>query len=1042
MSLRILFNYVVVLNLFFAGYFNLLISNQFPDSLIIAHNDNNPPFKLINEKGISDGILIDIWELWSEKTGIPVKFTGYDFEKTITLVTDGTADVNAGIFYTEERDKYLDFSDPIMELSYYLFCTKDIYKKDFEDAELNAFKIGVPKGYTAEFAANKYPKSSIEVYEDFPVLYQACENNEIKIFVSPKENLEYYLESKKSKNNYTVLYSEPIFSQSYLGAVKNGRADLLTTINSGLKKISEDDIIRIKESWFGRIKKDYVFGKTEGIVNLTPAELKWLEENPIILICGDPDWPPNSMYDSEGNYIGIIADYWNLIEKKSGIRFKRVRSESWAHTIELLKNGDVQIIDCVSETPQRKQFMEFSDVLFRSNLVMVGRNELDFINGLEDIGSLTMSVEEGSSEVELLNRDFPKLKLAYYTDMDKAYSDVSSGKVDLILRHQSDFAYNKMEKMLTNLKIVGPTNYSRDYKIGVRKNQTELLSIINKSLDLITYEEKRHIFEKWHTTEHFIVDYALIWKIVISAFLLIVLVIYWNRTLAKEISLRKKIQADLQIAMEKAESATKAKSEFLANMSHEIRTPMNAIIGFADLMKKTPLTSVQETYLNTIKSGGTTLMSIINDILDLSKIEANKLDINYGYFDINSLIFDLSQFFDEKIKSKNLQLVIRQDENTPRIILLDELRIRQIFFNLLSNAIKFTGKGQITITSSSIERDNGNIDLTITVEDTGIGIKPEDQIKIFEAFEQINDADTTRKYQGTGLGLTITKKLTELMNGTIRLDSEPGKGSKFTIEFKNVRYDRKFSRNKNTEKSSENDIKFKNAKVLIADDIESNRLLLMEFCKELGLDTFEAVNGREAVDLAKMYVPDMILLDMRMPVMDGYEAIRLIKSDPKLAGIPVIAVTASVMNSDKAKIEMHKFNGYIRKPVIMNELILEMKKYLRYDILSQYSNEFDQSEDSITDKDVLMMILKTKIMKEVETAKQKHSFIQIKELAGELKDLSLIHKSKKLKLFAVKLYDSVAKFDIEAIKILLDNFNDFVANLDEEKGAGNDREKL
>lgn len=495
------------------------------------------------------------------------------------------------------------------------------------------------------------------------------------------------------------------------------------------------------------------------------------------------------------------------------------------------------------------------------------------------------------------------------------------------------------------------------------------------------------------------------------------------------------MQKELQSAMEKAESATKAKSEFLANMSHEIRTPMNAILGFADLMKKTPLTTIQETYLNTIKSGGATLLNIINDILDISKIEANKLDINYSFFDISSMIFDLSQLFDEKLKSKNLKLVTDFDENTPKSICLDELRVRQIFFNLLSNAIKFTNKGNIRIIITGRERDNGNIDLTMTVKDTGIGIKSEDQTKIFDAFEQISDSQTVKIYQGTGLGLTITRKLVELMNGSIRLESEFGEGSSFIIEFSDVKYDKKYDLKTGLKTDDRELIKFNTAKILIADDIESNRLLLVEICRELGLESIDAANGREALDLAKLHVPDIILLDMRMPVMDGYETIKVLKEDKNLKNIPVVAVTASVMNSDKSKIAMHKFDGYIRKPVSIDELISVMKKYLKYEVIMNRVTEFETPDDKIFEGDILYEVLSTEVMKMVENAVSSHNFSQIQEIAVKLKHLSEKHGSSRLKMFASRLHDAVIKFDIESIKILLDNYSDLVTNLKKDMEA-------
>jgi len=1027
----------IFLVLIVSGVFFDLHTSEIPDEMTISYNSNNPPYKFTNKDGLPDGLLINIWKLWGKKTGIPIKFIADEFEKTVADVKDGKTDVHAGIFFTEERAKELDFTTPLLDVEYFIFAEKSVYRNDFKVNELSAFKIGVPEGYTTEYAIKNFPESHIEVFPDYPKLYKACEENSVKIFISPKENLEFYLETAQKENNFRILFSKPVFKQTYLGSVKKGRTELLSKINKGFGYITAAEKADLQKIWFGEIKNNYSFNGNANF-DYSEKEKIWLAEHSNILISGDPEWPPNSMYDPQGNYIGIIPDFWSLIEKKSGLKFNRIKSSSWGQTIEMLKIGEIQIIDCVSETAERNEFMDFTGVLFTSHTVLVGRDELDYVNGLSDIGNLSLAVLEGTSDVSLIKRDYPDIEMIFYSDINSAYMDVSSGKIDLFIRHQSEFMYNKREKMLTNLKIVGPTGFSRQYKIGVRKGDTELLSILNRALSKITQEEKTKVFDKWHGSEKTVIDYALVWKIVISSLLLLIVIIYWNRKLSREISLRKKMQNELQIAMEKAESATKAKSEFLANMSHEIRTPMNAILGFADLMKKTPLTTLQESYLSTIKSGGATLLNIINDILDLSKIEANKLDINYDYFDLTTMIFDLSQFFNEKLRSKNVELIISADEKMPRTVYLDELRIRQIFFNLLSNAIKFTNKGTIRIDTGFTERNNGNIDLKIVVSDTGIGIRHEDQKKIFDAFEQVSDTETVKKFQGTGLGLTITKRLTELMNGHITLVSEVDKGSNFIIEFADVRYDKKDSLKSNRKPSENEKIRFHEAKILIADDIESNRLLLIEFCKELGLETIEAVNGKEAVEYAKLNVPDMILMDMRMPVMDGYEAIKSVKEDESLRRIPVIAVTASVMSSDRAKIAQHKFDGYIRKPVSMEELICEMKKYLKYDVIKNNAAEFKQVEELIIEGDKLFTILSGEMLQKVQKAESSHNFSQIKELAANLKELSEKHKCYMLGMFAMKLHDSVVRFDIESIKILLDNYNDLILTLKKKMEAGNE----
>jgi two-component system, NarL family, sensor histidine kinase EvgS len=1022
-----------IIQFLFAGILLTAHCSVSTGKIVVSHNTNNPPYKFVNDSAQADGILIEIWKLWSEKTGISVEFKNAEFEATVEMVGSGDADANAGLFPTSEREKYLDFSDPLLKLDYYLFADKTVYVPDFGKSDLEAFRIGVPEGYTRDFALKEFKGSPIAVFRDLPSLYEACYERKIKIFISPQDNLEYYIESTGSENRFYKIFDEPVYSMAYRGAVRKGNAELLKTINSGLVKISEEEKENIRTGWKEKIRSEFIFSRMRSI-DLTDKELKWLTANIGLTVSGDPEWPPNSMYDESGNYVGIVADLWEIIEKKSGLNFKRVRSENWSRAVESIKNGEIKVLDCVSATPQRSLFMEFTEPVFTSNIILVGREELDYVNGLPDVKKLSVAVQEGVSEIELLKRDYPGMNIAFYSDIDMAYRDVSAGKVDLFLRHQSDFSYSKKEKMLTNLKIIGPTEYSREYRIGIAKGNPELVSILNKAINLITHEERNAIFDKWHGIEKSVIDYSLVWKITAAALFIMALFFYWNRTLSNEIYLRKRAQAELEGAMVKVKEATEAKSRFLANMSHEIRTPMNAILGFTDLLKKTPMTTVQENYLNTIKSGGVTLLNIINDILDISKIEANKLDINYSYFDLNSLVFDLKQFFDEKLRTKNLDFLIRYDERSPRIIFLDELRLRQIFFNLVSNAIKFTESGGITISVISSDRADGHIDLSIEVEDTGSGIKPEDTQRIFEAFEQASTHGESKMFQGTGLGLAITKRLTELMNGKISVVSEFGKGSRFIMAFSDVRYDSEAHLRLIPGRKDITSVIFQNAKILIADDIESNRMLLSEMCKSIGLDTIEADNGRSAIELAKLHVPDAILMDIRMPVMDGYEAISVIKNDNVLKRIPVIAVTASVMNSEAAMIDKNKFDGFIRKPVAMDELVLQLKNFLVHDIESEKEGGENITDDKIKNKPALILQLKERIMPEIEAAKLKHNFGHIKQTAAEMKNLASEHNSKKLLHFSEGLYRSVVKYDIEDIKVYLTNFNDLISNIENNAG--------
>jgi len=402
-----------------------------------------------------------------------------------------------------------------------------------------------------------------------------------------------------------------------------------------------------------------------------------------------------------------------------------------------------------------------------------------------------------------------------------------------------------------------------------------------------------------------------------------------NRELEQEICKRQQIEAQLQQAKEKADSANRAKSEFLANMSHEIRTPMNAVLGFSDILATKITDKQHKSYLNSIQTAGKSLLTLINDILDLSKIEAGRLDIQYE--PVQPLVFftELQQIFSQSMAEKHLKLIIELDENLPKALLLDETRLRQVLLNLIGNAIKFTDSGYVKLCADKIYTENDHVDLILAVEDSGIGIPADQQALIFESFKQ-QDGQSTRQYGGTGLGLAITKRLVEMMNGQISLESIPGKGSRFEIILRKVEMATTTQDAKQNHSFDLNNITFEKVQVLAVDDIESNRHLIAEYLSQVNLEVICAENGQEALLFAEEYHPALILMDIRMPEMNGYEATKHLKDNPNTADIPVIALTASVAWNEKASIEARGFDSFLAKPINISELLSELSHYLKY----------------------------------------------------------------------------------------------------------------
>ncbi|MDM8569637.1 PAS domain S-box protein, partial [Thiotrichales bacterium HSG1] len=398
-----------------------------------------------------------------------------------------------------------------------------------------------------------------------------------------------------------------------------------------------------------------------------------------------------------------------------------------------------------------------------------------------------------------------------------------------------------------------------------------------------------------------------------------------------DITERKRMEAQLIAAKEAADAANRAKSEFLANMSHEIRTPMNAVIGFSDILASQITDKKHKSYLNSIQTGGKSLLTLINDILDLSKIEAGQLDIQYEPVNPQQIFTELQQIFDLKIAEKNLKLIMEIDENLPQALYLDETRLRQVLLNLIGNAIKFTDNGYIKLCANKIytEDEHSKIDLVMAVEDSGIGVPAEQQALIFESFKQ-QEGQSTRKYGGTGLGLAITKRLVEMMNGHIFVESSPGKGSRFEIILHEVKIAATQSNTVQDNTFDPNQITFEKTCVLVVDDIESNRDLIKEYLSQVNLEVICAENGQQALLFVEEYHPALILMDIRMPEMDGYEATKYLKGNPNTSDIPIIALTASVALDEKYKIEAHGFNGFLAKPVNISALLSEISHYLKH----------------------------------------------------------------------------------------------------------------
>jgi len=505
-----------------------------------------------------------------------------------------------------------------------------------------------------------------------------------------------------------------------------------------------------------------------------------------------------------------------------------------------------------------------------------------------------------------------------------------------------------------------------------------------------------------------------------------------------------------------AESANYAKSEFLANMSHEIRTPMNAVLGFTELLDSMITDRKQREYLSAIKSGGKGLLTIINDILDLSKIEAGKLEIQYEPVNPHTVFIEIENIFSLQAARKNVSFKIEIDPQLPENIIMDEVRVRQILFNLIGNAFKFTEKGYVKVAVSPIlirddqlrddqaspQNDSSDdefehsLNLCITVEDTGIGIPEKDQQSIFESFKQ-QEGQSTRKFGGTGLGLAICKRLVEMMDGSVTVKSTPGQGSVFEIILRDVAIaeDPVIRSDDNPETP---DIIFEPADLLVVDDIASNLALIKsQFFDSAGsrVKILCAENGEQAIHKALQYKPAAILMDIRMPVMDGYEATRRIKADKDIKHIPIVATTASALAGNAQKIEQYGFDGCLQKPVSRTELYKELARFLKFktrDAIDQPAKKslpMVISPETVARLPELIARLEQELMPQWNELQIKQPVKAVQKFGHDLEKLGQEYNMDTITKFGSDLIVFINHFDIRKMRFLLSGFPELIDQL-------------
>jgi PAS domain S-box-containing protein len=627
--------------------------------------------------------------------------------------------------------------------------------------------------------------------------------------------------------------------------------------------------------------------------------------------------------DNRGNIKGVVIVARDIAEQKWALELRNANKELAFQNDEKEKRAAELLIANRELAFQNDEKEKRADELFIAN------KELIFQTGEKENRAAELVIAD--IELEFQNKEKEKREIANKELEAHSYSLKLASQYSLSLIEASRdplFTISPNGKITdTNEATVLVTGVSRDQLIG------------SDFFDYFTEPQKAREGYKKVFSKGFVVDYPL--TIMDGKFTDVLFngSVYKDDrgnvvgavVVARDITEQKRIATELleakvfaelatalaeeakskaELATEIAINAVKAKQQFLSNMSHEIRTPMNAIIGFTKVVLKTELTAKQKEYLMAIKMSGDALIVLINDILDLAKVDAGKMTFEQTPFKIKKSLSSMLHLFETKIQEKNLKLVSEYDDKIPEVLLGDSVRLHQIILNLVSNAVKFTNKGIITVSVHLMFEDDEKVIIEFAVNDTGIGISENKMESIFENFQQASSG-TSRLYGGTGLGLAIVKQLVESQGGTIRVKSIINEFSRFsfTLPFLKTKADAALEN-----EIVELDNEIKGIRVLVVEDMALNQLLMKTVLDDFGFERDIAENGKIAIEKLKTNQYDIVLMDLQMPEMNGFEATEYIRKTLK-STIPIIALTADVTTVDLAKCKAVGMNDYIAKPI-------------------------------------------------------------------------------------------------------------------------------
>ena len=894
-------------------------------------------FNYVNEKGARKGYGYELLQTLSGYTGWQVEYVTCDWSDCFEKLENGEIDIMGAISYTEDRAEKMLFSDePMGEEKYYLYADlsrADISASDYKT--LNGKKVGVLMGTEPEVMLTEWEEKyglktehvNVSNNEDAK---QKLANHEIDCFVSLEESFWADL----GISTITRVGKSGIYY-----ALNKNRSDLKEELDNAMRALDEAAPFYTADLYKRYFSLDY-------IPILTGEEKAWLKEHGAIKMGFLTSDSGVSTFDpATGEFTGVITDYIQFAADCLGnqeLEFQLVGYDSKEAELDALKSGEIDMIFHFDQSPNLAEEYHFActNTTWTSNLMAVTNQQHFNENNVNRIAV----PQNKLSLKKYLAFYYPQWEIVDCDTQEDAAKLVKDGQADCFVTGIS--SENKYSKKYSfySVPLLNPVKSC----FAVNSGNRSLLSILNKTIKAMPVNMLAGALAMYKssarkvTLSDFIKDNffmaLLVSSIAVAAILLTILKLLRKARKAeaaarKAASDTQELNAKLQVAVEKAESANHAKSTFLFNMSHDIRTPMNAIIGYADLASRHLDDPAKlKNYMENIQVCGQNLLMLLNNVLDLARIENDKTEMEYSVSDIEKDFRNCVAMFRNQADSKGQTLMVTTQLQYPYIY-ADIPHLTEICTNLVSNAVKYTGAGgtiRCNVTQKPGEKE-GWCDTVVTVADNGIGMSQEFQKHIFEPFER-ERTSTVSKVEGSGIGMGIVKKLVGLMSGTVEVESRIGVGSKFTVTIPcRIASEDETQAKRETNPSDQKCLC--GTRILLTEDNDLNAEIAVELLREEGCTVDRAKDGVECVDMLEKAANgtyQLILMDIQMPVMNGYDAARKIRGldDPQKANIPIIAMTANAFTEDRQVALDAGMNDHIAKPINMNVLVPTLRKYL------------------------------------------------------------------------------------------------------------------